>query len=299
MLGKLTKNSFKANASSVYNIYIAMGIIGVIMLVLLLVDWTKWGDTGIGVGLLIKILASGALCITAAIGVIMTFVSVFSDFSRSMYGAEGHLTLTLPVRSSTLLLSKWLAGSFWVVLAYVVLCLCGFGSFIYCIKHSISIVEGNEAYYSVYELVTQMANQIFASSGISTPSMGVILNLAGIYAFSGGVRACVFVLLVYFAITISHCRTFNKAGKLGRVLYFFGIFFIVNTFSAIVTKLVKIYVVISDAAFTFTLSESEVAAAWKSGFGAYSITNLYCTAIAAVFIFLVTCVLIDSRVNAD
>ena len=42
--------------------------------------------------------------------------------------------------------------------------------------------------------------------------------------------------------------------------------------------------------------EAEVAAAWDLGFGAYSITNLYCTAIAAVFVFLITTVLIDRKV---
>ena len=36
MLGKLTKNTFKANMSSVSNVYVAMGIIGVIMLVMTL-----------------------------------------------------------------------------------------------------------------------------------------------------------------------------------------------------------------------------------------------------------------------
>ena len=115
MLGRLSKNSLKATFHSVYNIYIAMGIISVIMLVMLLVDWTKWGDTGVGVGYLIKIVASVALCLTAGIGVLMTFVAVFSEFSRNLYGNEGYLTLSLPVRSSTLMFSKWLSASFWVI----------------------------------------------------------------------------------------------------------------------------------------------------------------------------------------
>lgn len=299
MLGKLTKNSFKAYASSVYNIYIAMGIIGAIMLVLLLFDWTKWGDTGIGVGMLIKVVASGALCITAGIGVIMTLVAVFSEFSRNMYGNEGHLTLSLPVKSSTLILSKWIAGSFWVVLSYMALLLAAFGSFIYVARHSMSVVEDNEMYLSVYEMIKQLIDQIFYSSGAVTPKMSVLLNLAGIYAFSGGVRICVFVLTVFFAITLSHCVPFHKSGKAGRVLYFFATFGVMWIFSALVTKLVKIYLVVSENAFTFTLSEYEVQAAWKLGFGAYSITNLYCTIIATVFLFIATCLLIERKVNAE
>lgn len=299
MLGKLTKNSFKAYASSVYNIYIAMGIIGVIMLVLLMFDWTKWGDTGIGVGMLIKVVASAALCITAAIGVIMTLVAVFSEFARNMYGNEGHLTLSLPVKSSTLLMSKWIAGSFWVLLSYITLVIAAFGSFIYVARHSMSVVQDNDMYMSVYEMIKQMVEQIFYSSGAVAPKMSVLLNLAGIYAFSGGVRVCVFVLEAFFAITLSHCVPFHKPGKAGNILYFFGIFGIIWVFSAIVTKLVKIYLVVSDTAFTFTLSEYEVQAAWKLGFGAYSVTNLYCTIIATVFLFIVTCLLLERKVNAD
>lgn len=299
MLGKLTKNSFKANMSSVSNVYLAMGIIAVIMLGLLFIDWTKWGDTGIGLGLVIKIVSSVALCLTAAIGIIMTIAGVVGEYQRNMFGDEGHLTMTLPVRSSTLLLSKWISGSFWVIVSYLMLCVCGFGSFIYIVKHSVDIVQGNDMYYSVYELVVEMVEQLCYSAGIATPSIAVILSLASIYAFDGAVRIVVFVLLVFFAITLSHCRPFHKAGKAGKILFFFGSFLAVNVFSSMITKFIKIYIIISETAYTFTLSEAEVAAAWDLGFGAYAVTNLYCTAIAAVFIFLVTTVLIDRHVNVS
>ena len=85
MLGKLTKNSFKANMSSVSNVYLAMGIIGVIMLGLMVIDWTKWGDTGIGLGLVIKIIASSALCLTAAVGIIMTLTGIIGEYNRNMF----------------------------------------------------------------------------------------------------------------------------------------------------------------------------------------------------------------------
>ncbi len=300
MLGKLIKNSFKANASSVYNVYIAMGIVGVIMLILMLVDWTKWGDRGIGLGMAIKSICAIALCLTAFIGVILTFVSVFTEFERSMYAKEGHLTLTLPVKSSSLLFAKWLSGSFWVILSYTALCMCAFLSTLYLMRHSLSIVEGDEMYYSMYELIRELFTELSSAAGINTPSLTVIFNLGSLYAIDGGVRAFVFVLMVYFAVTLSHCRPFIKRGnKLGKVLYFFGIFFIIQTFAGIVTKLIKIYLVISEDAFTFTISEREVEAAWNMGYGAYSITNVYVVAVLSVVLFLLTAFLIDRKVNVD
>lgn len=299
MLGKLIKNSFKSNAAGVYNIYIAEGIIGVIMLVLLLVDWTKWGDAGIGLGLAIKGLASLALGVTAAIGIIMTMVVVFGDFKRSMYSIEGQLTLSLPVRSSSLLFSKWLSGSLWIIISYLAFCLAAGAGTTYVIKHSMSVVQGDAAYSSIYEIVVQMLKQVFESSGLTAPSSKVIGYVLGMYAFDIGVRACVFVLLVFFAVTLAHCRPFSKIGKLGSVLYFFASLFITMGFSGAITKLVKIYVIVSDEYFTFSLLKEEATAAWKIGFGSYSITNLYCTVIAGIVFYMLTVYLIDRKVNAD
>jgi len=295
MLGKLIKNSLKANAVAVYRVYIAMGVIGLIMLVTLLVDWTKWGDTGIGLGLIIKIVASSALCISAAIGVIMTLVALIGEFNRSMYGNEGYLTMSLPVKSSTLVLSKWISGSIWVMVSYILLVLCAFLSFIYCMRHSMTVVED----MGIGDTINIIINEISQSAGIVTPPISVILNLGLMYAFEGGVRICVFVLLCFFAITLGHCRPYSKKGKAGEMIWFFGGAFAITAFAAIVTKLIKIYIVISDTHYTFTLSENEVAAAWKLGFGAYSVTNIYCTIIAAIFLFLLVIRLIEEKSNVD
>ena len=299
MLGRLIKNDFKAHASAVYNIYIAMGIAGLVMLILMLFDWTKGGEKSLGVGMAIKGVAAFALCVIAFIGVIMTFVGVFSDFERGMYGKEGHLTMTLPVKSSSLLLSKWISGSFWVILSYTAFCACFFGSALYLMRHSLSIVEGNEMYYSVYELANEMIAQLCETAGITAPSMTVLMNLVSLYAIDGGIRACIFVLLVYFGLTLSHCRPFNKLGKIGKVLYFAGGFAVMQTFAGIVTSLIKIYLVISEDAFTFTISEREVEKAWTLGYGAFPITNLYCVAMLAVVLFLGVAYLIDRKVNVD
>lgn len=299
MLGKLIKNSFKANAYSVYPTYIAMGIIGTVMAVLVLVDWTRWGDTGVGVGLAIKGVASFALVLTALVGVVLTFIAVFREFQNSMYRREGQLTLSLPVKSSSLLFAKWLSGSFWVILSYTALCLCAFGSFLYLMRHSMGVIEGDESIFSIYTLVTEMVSQFAEAAGINAPSLTVVLNLVSLYAISGGIKACVFVILVYFGVTLSHCRPFHKLGTAGSILYFFGGFAVSQTFSSLIDRFLKIFIVVSEDAFTFTLSQAEVEAAWARGFGAFSITETYCSVIMAVAFFLITTLLIERKVNVD
>ena len=297
MLGKLIKNSFKANASAVYHNYIAMGVIAVIMLILMFVDWTKWGDRGVGMGLTIKVIAAAALCLTAFIGIVLTFVSVFGEFKRSMYGNEGQLTLTLPVRSSSLLFAKWLSGSFWVILSYTAFCLCAFGSLVYLLRHSAGIIEGDPDYYSIYALVSEMIRQIAESAGINAPNITVVLNLVSIHAIIGGIRACVFVLFVFFAVTLGNCRPFHKLGKVGYILYFFAVTFATHTVASLFAKLLKVYIIVSENAFTFATSEADVQLAWSNGYGAVAITNAYVTALLALGVFLITAVLIDRKVN--
>lgn len=293
------KNSVKATAASVYNIYIAVGIIGVIMLILMLVDWTKWGDTGISLGLLIKILASGALIISGFIAVIMTLVAVISEFSRSMYGKQGHLTMTLPVRASKLLASKWFAGSFWVILSYGVLFYSCVGSFYYIANHIVTLINGDAMYSSVYSFIMMLVEQISNTAGIVTPSMGLLFNLFNVYAFEGGVRACVFILTVFFAISLSHVKGFDKLGSIGRILYFFGSQFIISIISRGLTKLIKVYLIFNESQFTFSLFESDVQAAWKTGAAAYNLTPIYCTVILAIFVFFATTYIIDKKVNVE
>lgn len=299
MLGKLTKNSFKANFNSISNVYLAMGIMGIVIFVLYLFDWSKMGESGVWIGLGAKALVDTALCITAVIGTIMTLVGVVSEFNRNMFGNEGHLTMTLPVRSSTLLLSKWISGSFWIIVSYLILCVCTIGSVIDISRYVLSVVNGYEEFSSISTLITEGLESILSAAGVKMPSLQVLLSLMSIYAFDGAVRIVVFVLLMYFAITLSHCRPFHKLGKFGKIVYFFVGLFAVSTFAKMITNLVKIYLLISETNYSFTLSEAEVALAWDMGFAAYSVTNLYCTAIAAVFVFLITTVLIDRHVNVS
>lgn len=299
MLGKLVKNSFKANFSSVSNVYLAMGIIGLVIGISYLFDWTKMGESGIFVGFGIKALVDAALVITAIVGTIMTLVGVISEFNRNFFGAEGHLTLALPVRSSTLLLSKWISGAFWIGLSYFLIYISVIGSAIDLANYSINVINTNDGFSSVSEIITQGLESILAAAGVNMPSFAVLLSYFSILAFDGAIRVIIFVLLMYFAITISHCRPFHKLGKFGKIVYFFLSVFAVSTFAKMITSLVKIYLLISETTFSFTLSEADVAMVWDMGCAAYPITNLYCTAMAGVFVFLITTVLIDRHVNVS
>ncbi|MBQ3085943.1 MAG: hypothetical protein IJC45_01275 [Clostridia bacterium] len=301
MLGKLIKNGFKSNLSATFTIYITMLIMSVVLGALILFDFTSFGTNGAVAALVSKLVVSAALCVTSIVSVILTLVAVFGDFSRSMYGTEGHLTMALPVRGSALLLAKWISGTLCVIISYLVFYL----SLIFCAFSVLTdlsgyINAGDAASYNVYAIAWQFITYAIEASGKIIPDESIIFTMVNLYAFEGAVRVCIFVLLVFFSITLAHVRPFNKIKKLGPILYFFASFAVVEGISKLVSAMVKVYMLIdANYAFTFTLYESEANLAWSYGLGAYPITGVYCSALMSIAVFLVTAYLIDRKVNVD
>ncbi len=301
MLGKLIKNGFKSNLSATFTIYITMLIMSVVLGALILFDFTSFGTNGAVAALVSKLVVSLALCVTAIVSVILTLVAVFGDFTRSMYGTEGHLTMALPVRGSALLLAKWIAGALCVIISYFVFYL----SLVFCAFSVLTdlsgyINAGDAASYNVYAIAWQFITYAIQASGKVIPDESIIFTMVNLYAMEGAIRVCIFVLLVFFAVTLSHVRPFNKSKKLGPILYFFASFAVIEGIAKLISKVVNIYMLVdANYAFTFSMQESEANLAWSYGLGAYPITGVYCSLIMSIAVFLVTAYLIDRKVNVD
>ena len=113
MLGKLLKNELKHSGRYVATIYSVAAAVIAFM----------------AIGILTKITWIGVLCSVllnfVAIGILLiTLISVVKNFYDTLYGAQGYLSFTLPVKCSTLLLSKVLISFFWIILSYVIAGLC-------------------------------------------------------------------------------------------------------------------------------------------------------------------------------
>lgn len=301
MLGKLIKHSFRSNLSAVYTIYITMACMGIVLGLLIALDFTSVGTSGSVAALISKVVVSAALCVTAVVAVLLTLVAVFSDFTKSMYGKQGHLTMSLPVRSSSLLLSKWIAGTGCILISYIALYL----SLIFCASSVLGdllgyINAGDNESYNIYAIAWQFITYAVQASGNVLPDKSIIFTMVNLYAFKGAIQLCIFVLLVFFSLTLSKVRPFNSLKGIGPILYFFGGNLIVSGFSRLVAKLINIYLLIdADYAFTFTISESDVALAWSRGLGAFPVTSIYCTVIMSIAVFLLTALLIDRKINVD
>lgn len=272
MLGKLIKHDFKTGASNVAGVYLAAGIAAVTMLIFLLFDF--------GPG---KIVSSLALLAVSVVAIIITFVSIISNFSRSMYGDQGYLTHALPVKSSSLVFSKWLTASFWILVSYCFFYAAAISVYMYLSENS-----GSDIYDMVMNLLQQMD---FVPSGKILRGMVITVGLQGLF------RIIALVIFIFFAITLSYVRPFHKLGGIGSVLYFFGVYYIITAIAKGISKLVEVYITFQDSGVGFTFSSDVADIVKQYGGGALGLTETYVKIIASILIFMVTTELVDRKVN--
>ncbi|MGT2911903.1 hypothetical protein ACVR1I_09360 [Streptococcus cameli] len=145
---------------------------------------------------------------------ISTFILVIRRFYSNIYGREGYLTMTLPVTSHQIILSKFLASYIWYTLAGLMTAL------------SIAIIGFLAIPTEVYpEIQKGIWTALLEFEGIDFPFWNLIVN--------GFLESISSILLAYFAISIG--QLFKDHRVLMAVVAYVGISFVLGTFSSIAT----------------------------------------------------------------
>ena len=98
MLGKLLKNEFIATGRIMGALYAFVAVIMVYVLGSYYIA-KDTASTGQMLGIMVLLLISSC-------SFILTAVVMITNFQKSLYGDQGYLSFTLPVKGSTLLISK-------------------------------------------------------------------------------------------------------------------------------------------------------------------------------------------------
>ncbi|MDF9824722.1 hypothetical protein M2475_000950 [Breznakia sp. PF5-3] len=114
---KLLKHEFKVNRTSFLALYLV--VIG-LSIILRLSNFTNITDdtASIFIGLLMMLYVFGILA-----AYIYVFVAVIRSFNKSMFKKSGYLTMTLPVSTTSKIISKMLMASFWFIVSTIVIIL--------------------------------------------------------------------------------------------------------------------------------------------------------------------------------
>jgi len=214
MLGKLIKHEFKASAHSVLNIYLAAAITIVIMLLSFAVK-VRW----------ISALSTAALLIISVLAVVITIIAVIAGFYKTLYGSQGYLSFTLPVKSGQLLGAKALVSFVWILLSYISCIGIFIGVYFY-----VSAKVGENTVENIKVLL-----QVFG--GVSTKAIGQMIVF---FVVSIIMQIAVLIAEIYFSITLANTRVFQKIGTVSAIFIFFGVFILMQIITAVLTTYVPV-----------------------------------------------------------
>ncbi|MGN1117281.1 MAG: hypothetical protein ACI4RU_01585 [Acutalibacteraceae bacterium] len=272
MLGKLIKHEFIQTSKSLIAVYAAAGAAIAVLLVSYITKITLIGVT-----------ASFALVIIGFAAIIMTLVMVIKNFNDSLYGAQGYLTFTLPVKSGDILFSKFLVSFTWIVAGYAVMLLTWVIVFLFARAKSDGMLE----------TITGML-QSFEAIG-SLPTTKLVIEYAAIILAGYGVTVISYVSFVFFAVTAANTKRFQHKPLFYGIIFFFIIYIINKVASTVLSyKLpLSISVFADKVSLTFSaMTEGVDGSLVTTGIGGKIFTVLF----AAALLF-VTGRIMEKKVN--
>ena len=268
MLGKLIKNEFKANIHTIGMIYVVAAAAVVLMLVAYLVD-VAW----------ISALSTIVLIATGLIALIITFVSVVSNFQKTLYGNQGYLSFTLPVTSGQLLAAKTITSFCWLLLSYVV----AIGIFIGVYLYATAMIGED----------VKMALKMMAMMFEGLPDGTTVKELIALVALILFIRIVVLIAQLYFSITLANTRALQKLGGFATVVIFFTVFAVMQVIGVLLAQYVPLSIVLNEGGLYYsTVSTMANPTGLSFGF-AGTLFNV----VAAAGLFLATAKIMNTKVN--
>lgn len=270
MLGKLIKNEFKSSAHSLLNIYLAAAITIVVMLLSYVVK-IRW----------ISFISTIALLLISVIAVIITLVAVISNFYKTLYGQQGYLSFTLPVKSGGLLAAKAIVSFVWILLSYIIGIAIWVGVYLYSTasvgKDTMTAVQ------TLLQLIQGMPNA-------TAIKQIVVIICVMIFAF-----IAILIAEIYFAITLANTKTFQKMGMISAIFIFFAVFIVLQIIQSVLTSFVPVSLVADEYGLAVSFTQSMVGG--SSGSLTLGITGFVFEILAAAGLFVATAWLMNKKVN--
>lgn len=206
MLGKLFKHEWKATARLLLLLYLAVPALFL----------AGWLIRLIGNELLTLFPAVLLICAGVAV-FFLTFAFLILRFHKSMFGSEGYLTQTLPVRKGRLLFVKLCTAFLWVLLSLAAALLAvGLGLWL----ADVNLIDA--------------ASQLLAMIRAQMPEH-VYRFMIGLTIGSSAVGMLGFLIEVFFAVTLANTGPFLKNNIVFSFLFYFAAAVGMNVVNSLLT----------------------------------------------------------------
>lgn len=271
MFGKIIKNEIHHSARYNLVIYTVALAVSAFMGLSLIT-----GSTGIG------IISCFALYAVGIITVVVTLISVIKNFYDTLFSRQGYLTLTLPVKGSTLLLSKVLVSFLWIIVGLAVMASTLLLIFVFVRQRSAEEID------IIKSLIKDMGFLELLPSGAVVFEVLVVLALLGVS------KMLTYVGYIYFSVTVANTKQLQSHPKLFGVLTCLAISGITSRISDFLTEKAPLtfFVTTQKAFFDF-----EPMGAVQGAILSYGIGGTIFSAIVALGLLVLTGYIIENKVN--
>lgn len=213
MLSKLLKHEFIATGRLMGVLYAVVGIIMAYILGSYYIgkDASETVSTAQMLGVMV-------LMVISSCNFILTTVVMVTNFQKSLYGDQGYLSFTLPVKSVSLLASKVIVSTVWYIAAFA--CLMGTMAIMYFVIKEDYI--GQES----YAMIESMLPLLLGGKSLATVIASTVISLISFF-----IRFAVLSIEVYFAISLANTRLFQKRHLLWTIVFSMGTIYIAESIS--------------------------------------------------------------------
>lgn len=226
MFGKLLKNDLKAQWHFVSSIYLCAIIVAAVA-----EGFAMFSDKNT-----VVVLAGSLVILALAITSLITLIAVAIMFSDTVFGRAGYLTLTLPVKTGSLVASKTVSGLVWIFVS--------FGLFIGSIFLCAYQVRDE------FAELEESADSILALLGI--PSVFSIFVAVILTCITFAAAILLLVQCLYLAISLSHISFVGKFGRFGTIILFFVVFGVIYSVTSKIAGMSEVGIIVTDNAVKFT-----------------------------------------------
>ena len=275
MMLKLLKNDFIATGRIMGVIYV---IVAGISAGTLISHYMKSGEDmtvveAMGIALLLVV----SLCLF-----VLTVVFVLSDFQKSLYGEQGYLTFTLPVKSWMILASK--------VIVATVLFVVSLAALLASLWVTVVVLK-EEILGENYDLIMGMINQI---STVNVASMAVSAVIRIILYF---VQFAFFTITVFFTSTVANTRHFQKKNIFWTIVLFVPIAGVVTKFAEFIDSKIVFSLFFIEGKLSLVTDNLEYMRLQANGNSPVDIASIFVYLILGAGVFFATHYIMSKKVN--
>ncbi len=231
---------------------------------------------------LVETLGVAVLLIISMCLFILTVVVVMTDFHKTLYGDQGYLTFTLPVKSWKILGSKVLVSAVWFVIALAAL----LGSLWVTL-----VVVKEEVLGENYDMIMSVISQV---SSVNVTSVIVSLVIRLVLYF---IQFAFFTITVFFTSTLANTRKFQKKSVLWTIVFFVPIAVIATRIAAFFNEKIVFSLFIINGEMRLVTQNLDYQHLVSAGNSPIDIAAIFVYLILGVGIFFATHYLMSKKIN--